>query len=186
MRRLTARIGFSDVDARTVTEIHRIIADRLDKTQTGHLIFDETRIKGHISDLMANFNSEAHQLGTTRMSDSSRNGVVDANCRSHEVDDLFVVGGSVFPTSGYANPLLTIVALSVPWRPTCGRGSAKGRLQPLTDTGPGSRLARVEERRDQREYLCGPAGHADVRGPGEHCQLRVRQESEHLHHVGQR
>ena len=62
---------------------------------------------------MANFNSEAHQLGTTRMSDSSRNGVVDANCRSHEVDDLFVVGGSVFPTSGYANPLLTIVALSV-------------------------------------------------------------------------
>jgi hypothetical protein len=77
------------------------------------LIFDEDRIKSHIYDLMAHFNSEAHQLGTTRMSDSSRNGVVDANCRSHDVDDLFVVGGSVFPTSGYANPLLTIVALSV-------------------------------------------------------------------------
>jgi len=113
LRRLTARISFSDVDARTVAEVHRIIADRLEKTQTGHLIFDEARIQGHISNLMANFNSEAHQLGTTRMSDSSRDGVVDANCRSHEVDDLFVVGGSVFPTSGYANPLLTIVALSV-------------------------------------------------------------------------
>jgi len=113
LRRLTARIGFSDVDARTIAEVHRIIGDRLDKTQTGHLVFDEARIQGHISDLMTNFNSEAHQLGTTRMGNSPRDGIVDVNCRSHEVDDLFVVGGSVFPTSGYANPLLTIVALSV-------------------------------------------------------------------------
>jgi hypothetical protein len=48
------------------------------------------------------------------------------------------------------------------------------------------RLARVEERRDQREYLAGPPCHADVRGPREHCELRVRQEFEHLHHVRQR
>jgi len=47
-------------------------------------------------------------------------------------------------------------------------------------------LARVEERRDQREHFAGPPHHADVRGPGEHGQLRVRQELEHLHHVGQR
>jgi choline dehydrogenase-like flavoprotein len=63
--------------------------------------------------LLTNFNSAAHQLGTTRMSKAARDGVVDVNCRSHEVDDLFIVGGSVFPTSEYANPLLTIVALSV-------------------------------------------------------------------------
>ena len=46
-------------------------------------------------------------------------------------------------------------------------------------------LARVEERCDQREHFAGPPGHADVRGPGEHGELRVRQEFEHLHHVGQ-
>ena len=47
------------------------------------------------------------------MSASPANGVVDANCKSHEVDDLYVAGGSVFATSGYANPTLTIVALSM-------------------------------------------------------------------------
>jgi hypothetical protein len=48
------------------------------------------------------------------------------------------------------------------------------------------RSARVEERRDQREHFAGPPDHADVRGPGDHRQLRVRQELEHLHHVRQR
>ena len=47
------------------------------------------------------------------------------------------------------------------------------------------RLARVEERRDRREHFSGPPCQADVRGAGEHGELRVRQESEQLHHVGQ-
>ena len=47
------------------------------------------------------------------------------------------------------------------------------------------RSARVEERRDQREHFAGPPCYADMRGPGEHRELRVRQEFEHLQHVGQ-
>ncbi len=43
----------------------------------------------------------------------------------------------------------------------------------------------VEEWCDQREHLAGPPGHADVRGRGEHGELRVWQEFEHLHYVGQ-
>ncbi len=53
-----------------------------------------------------------HHMGTTRMHESSRQGVVDANCRVHGVENLFVAGASVFPTSGFANPTLTVVALS--------------------------------------------------------------------------
>ncbi len=65
------------------------------------------------------------------------------------------------------------------------------RRRRLTGSGPWSArklalLACVEKRRDQREYFAGPAHHADVRGPGEHGELGVRQESEHLHHVRQR
>lgn len=53
-----------------------------------------------------------HHMGTTRMATSPRRGVVDANCRVHGVGNLYVAGSSVFPTSGWANPTLTILALA--------------------------------------------------------------------------
>jgi choline dehydrogenase-like flavoprotein len=54
-----------------------------------------------------------HHLGTTRMSDNPRKGVVDSDCRVHGIDNLYVVGGSVFPTGGWAFPTFTIVALAL-------------------------------------------------------------------------
>ena len=54
-----------------------------------------------------------HHLGTTRMHHDPTCGVVDENCRVHEMTNLYIAGGSVFPTGGYANPSLTIVALSL-------------------------------------------------------------------------
>ena len=55
----------------------------------------------------------AHHMGTTRMSDDPRRGVVDANCKVHSVDNLYIAGSSVFPTSGVSNPTLSIVALTL-------------------------------------------------------------------------
>jgi choline dehydrogenase-like flavoprotein len=55
----------------------------------------------------------AHHMGTTRMSDDPDAGVVDADCRSHDLDNLWVAGSSVFPTGGAVNPTLTIAALSL-------------------------------------------------------------------------
>ncbi|MEX2405704.1 MAG: GMC family oxidoreductase [Actinomycetota bacterium] len=54
-----------------------------------------------------------HHLGTTRMGDDPSTSVVDRDCRLHGLDNLYVVGSSVFATSGYANPTLTIVALAL-------------------------------------------------------------------------
>jgi choline dehydrogenase-like flavoprotein len=54
-----------------------------------------------------------HHLGTTRMHLNPRQGVVDPNCQVHGVNNLFIAGSSVFPTGGYANPTLTIVALAI-------------------------------------------------------------------------
>jgi len=59
------------------------------------------------------FCSAHHFMGTTRMHDNPRNGVVDADCRVHGVPNLFIAGSSVFPTGGFANPTLTIVALAI-------------------------------------------------------------------------
>jgi choline dehydrogenase-like flavoprotein len=53
-----------------------------------------------------------HHLGTTRMADDPSQGVVDRDCRCHQVDNLYVAGSAVFPSGGYANPTLTIVALA--------------------------------------------------------------------------
>jgi choline dehydrogenase-like flavoprotein len=53
-----------------------------------------------------------HHMGTTRMAASPAQGVVDADCRVHGYDNLYVAGSSVFATSGWANPTLTILALA--------------------------------------------------------------------------
>jgi choline dehydrogenase-like flavoprotein len=54
-----------------------------------------------------------HHMGTTRMHTDPRQGVVDPDCRVHGMTNLFVAGSSVFPTGGYVNPTLTIVALAI-------------------------------------------------------------------------
>ena len=53
-----------------------------------------------------------HPTGTTRMHSDPARGVVDAHCRVHGIENLYITGSSVFPTSGYANPTLTIIAMA--------------------------------------------------------------------------
>jgi choline dehydrogenase-like flavoprotein len=51
-------------------------------------------------------------MGTTRISEDPKRGVVDPNCRVHGIENLYVAGSSVFVTSGSANPTLNILALA--------------------------------------------------------------------------
>jgi choline dehydrogenase-like flavoprotein len=52
----------------------------------------------------------AHQNGTVRFGDDPGTSALDRNCRAHEVDNLYLVDGSFFPSSGAVNPALTIMA----------------------------------------------------------------------------
>ena len=52
----------------------------------------------------------AHQNGTIRFGDDPKTSALDRNCRAHEVDNLYVVDASFFPSSGAVNPALTIIA----------------------------------------------------------------------------
>jgi choline dehydrogenase-like flavoprotein len=54
-----------------------------------------------------------HHMGTCRMSDEPTRGVVDRDCRVHGFDNLYVAGSAVYPTTGYVNPTLTVVALAL-------------------------------------------------------------------------
>jgi choline dehydrogenase-like flavoprotein len=52
----------------------------------------------------------AHQNGTIRFGRDARTSALDVNCKAHEVDNLYVVDASFFPSSGAVNPALTIMA----------------------------------------------------------------------------
>jgi choline dehydrogenase-like flavoprotein len=52
----------------------------------------------------------AHQCGTARFGADPKTSVLDLNCRAHEIDNLYVVDGSFFPSSAAVNPSLTIMA----------------------------------------------------------------------------
>ena len=54
-----------------------------------------------------------HHAGTTRMHDDPKMGVTDRNGRVHAMENLYVAGASTFPTAGFANPVLTIVAMAL-------------------------------------------------------------------------
>ena len=79
-----------------------------------------------------------HQAGTCRMGDDPKTSVVDKYCRVHDVDNLFVVDGSVHVTNGGFNPALTIMAIAYyasdhlvkSWKGT--HGAVLGRVTPMT------------------------------------------------------
>ncbi len=54
-----------------------------------------------------------HHAGTTRMHDDPGRGVTDRHGRVHGAENLHVAGASTFPTAGFVNPVLTIVALTL-------------------------------------------------------------------------
>jgi choline dehydrogenase-like flavoprotein len=72
------------------------------------ILFEETGTEWP-PDLAGGF----HLIGTTRMHDDPRQGVVDADCRVHGMSNLYLAGSSVFPTAGSGNPTLMIVALAL-------------------------------------------------------------------------
>jgi len=57
--------------------------------------------------------NRAHVCGTCRLGDDPRTSVLDRNNRAHDLDNLYVLDASFFPSSGGINPSLTIVANSL-------------------------------------------------------------------------
>ncbi|MBV8882591.1 MAG: hypothetical protein JO235_01130, partial [Chroococcidiopsidaceae cyanobacterium CP_BM_RX_35] len=97
----------NDIDIQNVKRVQAIWAEEFAKSGIGELqLHNEDGLK---------FEKPAmhHHMGTTRMHNDPKQGVVDADCKIHSVTNLFLAGSSVFPTSGYANPTLTIIALTL-------------------------------------------------------------------------
>lgn len=111
--RLVVKIRFSPVDFHTVEIFHREFQKRLRESRIGEFYQDPHELAVQFKKMKNGFNSNAHHIGTTRMSTDPGQGVVDKNARVHGVDNLFLAGSSVFSTSGHANPTLLAVALAL-------------------------------------------------------------------------
>ncbi len=98
----------TELDRRSLVELHRRLAIELEASSIGRLAGDLERANPWPIDQDA-----SHHMGTTRMGDDPKRSVVDRELRVHGIANLFVAGGSVFPTSGCANPTYTLVALSI-------------------------------------------------------------------------
>jgi choline dehydrogenase-like flavoprotein len=110
MKRLKVDWRFSDIDLESVVQSCRLISSALERSGAGTMLFRPEDIAEQIRTTCG---VGSHHIGTTRMAGDPSRGVVDDNCRVYGIDNLYIASSSVFPTSGVANPTLTIVALAI-------------------------------------------------------------------------
>jgi choline dehydrogenase-like flavoprotein len=102
---------YSDQDVKTVARSFDLLREDLAEQSTGQLTLapDEADIDSVVRRDGA---YGGHHIGTARMGASAQTGVVDRNGKVFDVNNLYVAGSAIFPTSSQANPTLTIVALA--------------------------------------------------------------------------
>ena len=96
------------LDTYTITRAMEILDEELRRANLGHLVIETKK-----DSVPKGIHGGWHHMGTTRMHSDPKHGVVDSNCRVHGISNLYIGGGSTFPTSGYANPVLTTIALAI-------------------------------------------------------------------------
>jgi choline dehydrogenase-like flavoprotein len=127
LSRLRVDFRFQPQDIESVLGSHDIIDQWLQRERIGrleYLVDAEKRSQFVLEQALDGY----HQLGLTRMSEEQKDGVVDRDCRVHDVANLFVAGSSVFPTAGQANPTLPAVALALRLGDYLGRAAASARV----------------------------------------------------------
>jgi choline dehydrogenase-like flavoprotein len=104
VRRATLHWKLTELDRRSIEKTTQLFT-RVAPIHLGGRI--------HLTPHLKNGRVQSHHIGTTRMHVDPKRGVVDANCRLHGFDDLYLAGSSVFPSSAAVNPTFTIVALAL-------------------------------------------------------------------------
>lgn len=109
-RRLKLHWRLSPIDKYSVRRTLEILAMELGRAGLGRL---QVKVDDSDTSWPDDMVGAWHHMGTTRMSDDPKQGVVDKHCRIHGLSNLFVAGSSVFPTAGSGTPTFLIVALAL-------------------------------------------------------------------------
>jgi GMC oxidoreductase/NAD(P)-binding Rossmann-like domain len=110
MRRLNINRRCTSQDIESVVRSHEYWDAHLRKHDCGYLKYLSDDLEASVWEQTRD---GFHQIGTTRMSDNLKTGVVGPNCNIHGFDDLFVASSSIFVTSGQANPTFMIVTFAL-------------------------------------------------------------------------
>ena len=103
LNRLKVDWQYTDLDVESIMDTAQLIEQALIKSGAGKI----RSLPSLTPSILG------HHIGTTRMASSPSQGVVDENCKVHGLNNLYIASSSVFPTSSYANPTLTIVAMAI-------------------------------------------------------------------------
>jgi choline dehydrogenase-like flavoprotein len=106
-------------------KLHNVVGDAMQKARIGRLTLNSSEPEEVLRQCQP---QGGHHIGTTRMSSDPKSGVVNADLEMWNTKSLYVLGSSVFPTSGFANPTLTIVALALRLAERLARRSTSGQV----------------------------------------------------------
>lgn len=111
MRKVRLDWRLSKLEKHSLATMCRLVGEELARLGAARMRIDPWLLSD--DDSWRDIEGRYHHMGTTRMSDDPRQGVVNRDCRVHGLANLYIAGSSIFPTSGYANATLTIVALAI-------------------------------------------------------------------------
>lgn len=108
--RLRVEWGLGDLDRKTIVVGQQLLAQYFEACGIGQLF---SALPNVSSTWPAHLQQASHFMGTTRMSLNPEDGVVDSSCRVHSLDNLYIAGGSVMPTSGVCMVTCNLLALAI-------------------------------------------------------------------------
>jgi choline dehydrogenase-like flavoprotein len=106
--RLRVRWRWALADRKKVAHARDLYAAALERAGIGRLVGTD-----YDAGLPRLLGGTHHHMGVTRLSADPEAGVVDPQCRVHDTSNLYVAGSAVFPSGGFVNPTLTVVAMAL-------------------------------------------------------------------------
>ena len=101
------------LDKYSVRKIYKILGQQFGLAGIGRIRLKEFLRDENDDTFPDSTNGGWHHMGTTRMSEDPKTGVVNSNCQVHGITNLFVAGSGCYVTSAAPNPTLTVTAISL-------------------------------------------------------------------------
>lgn len=105
--------ALTPLDKGSLRKINQIIAKEVGKAGIARIKLFDFLVDENDDTFPKSTNAGWHHMGTTRMGDTPKKGVVDIHCQVHGINNLHVAGSGCYVTAGAVNPTLTLVAFAL-------------------------------------------------------------------------